>query len=142
MVRVAVCCNGLSHPRRRSPFCFIATAILLGGCGETGPELAPVTGRITLDGKPLQSASVTFQPDDMKPPSFGGTDADGRYELMRKRGIVGALVGQHTVRITVSRAVVANPRRIPERYNSASDLRREVKAGENNEFNFELTSDK
>jgi hypothetical protein len=107
------------------------------GCGKDGPELAPVTGRVTLDGKPLASADVEFQPEGRLPPSVGHTDADGRFELMYKRGINGARLGQHTVRVTVSKSVVPNAPLIPPRYNKTSELRREVKDG-SNEFEFDL----
>ena len=75
----------------------------------------------------------------MLPPSVGHTDADGRYELMYKRGITGARVGQHTVRVTVSPSVAKNPPKIPPRYNRQSELRSEVKSGDNS-FDFDLTS--
>ncbi len=109
------------------------------GCGKTGPEVAPVTGRITLDGKPLENADILFQPDGSKPPSAGRSDASGHYELAYKRGVMGGMVGSNTVRITISPDVVANPPNIPARYNSESELTKEVKPGQN-EFNFDLTS--
>jgi hypothetical protein len=110
------------------------------GCAETGPELAPVTGRITLDGNPLVKADIVFQPDDSRPPSAGRTDADGRYQLAYKRGVMGGTVGSNTVQITISSDVVANPPNIPARYNTESELTREVKS-DPNQFNFDLTTD-
>jgi hypothetical protein len=118
--------------------------LLLGalvGCGKGGAELAPVSGRVTLDGRPLENARVAFQPDDAKRPSYGDTDSEGRYRLAYRRGEEGALVGNHTVLITVSPEIVRNPPHIPSRYNRESTLREEVKSGENNEFNFDLKSD-
>ncbi len=109
------------------------------GCSKPGPELAPVTGRITLDGEPLEKADILFQPDGSKPPSSGRADAAGRYELAYKRGIMGGSVGPNTVRITISPDVVPNPPNIPARYNTDSELTREVKSGPN-EFNFDLTT--
>ncbi len=109
------------------------------GCGETGPKLAPVTGRVTLDGGPLENADVFFQPDGSKSPSVGRTDANGRYELAYKRGVMGGMVGSNTVRITISSEVVANPPNIPARYNTESELTKEVKSGRN-EINFDLTT--
>jgi hypothetical protein len=108
------------------------------GCGGSG--VAPVSGRVTLDGRPLQHADVMFQPDGAQRPSVGRTDADGRYELAYKRGEPGAIVGEHTVRIYVSPELVRNPPRIPARYDRESELHREVKSGEN-VFDFELESD-
>jgi hypothetical protein len=87
-------------------------------------------------------ADVVFQPAESKRPSSGRTDSDGRYELMHKRGVEGALVGEHTVLITVSPEVVRNPPPIPARYNTQSELRREVKPNQENVFEFVLTSEK
>jgi hypothetical protein len=114
---------------------------MVAGCGQSGPEVAPVSGRVTLDGQPLASADVSFQPDGAQRASSGRTNADGRYQLMFKRGQPGALVGAHTVRISVSRELVRNPPNIPARYDTQSELRREVTADEENVFDFELKSD-
>jgi hypothetical protein len=114
---------------------------VLAGCSQSGPEVAPVSGRVTLDGRPLASADVSFQPDGAQRASSGRTDADGRYQLMFKRGQPGALAGEHTVRISISRELVRNPPPIPARYDTQSELRREVKADEDNVFDFELKSD-
>jgi hypothetical protein len=115
---------------------------MVAGCGEGGPEIAPVNGRVTLDGRPLASADVAFQPDESQRASAGRTDADGRYQLMFKRGQPGALVGEHTVRISVSREIVKNPPPIPARYDTQSELRREVEARTNNVFDFDLSTAK
>jgi hypothetical protein len=120
------------------PICFVLL-LSFAGCGKTGADVAPVTGRITLDGKPLEKADIVFQPDGSKPPSSGRTDADGRYQLVYKRGVMGGMVGSNTVRITISSDVVPNPPNIPARYNAESELTKEVKTGQN-EFNFDLTS--
>jgi hypothetical protein len=123
-----------------APICFVLLAMSLAGCSNTGPEIAPVTGRITLDGKPLEKADIIFQPADSKPPSSARTGADGRYQLAYKRGVMGGTVGSNTVQITISSDVVANPPNIPARYNSESELTKEVKPGPN-EINFALTTD-
>ena len=52
------------------------------------------------------------------------------------------MVGPNKVSITVSPEVVRNPPRIPPRYNTASELQREVKPGEENVFDFDLTTDR
>ena len=49
-------------------------------------------------------------------------------------------MGPNAVRITISPDVVADPPKIPARYNSESELTKEVKSGPN-EFNFDLTTD-
>jgi hypothetical protein len=121
-------------------FWLLLLGLLISGCRKSGPELAPVSGRVTLSGKPLEKADIVFQPDNGKPPASGRTDAEGRYELAYKRGVMGGPVGQNTVRIRVSRELVRNPPKIAARFNSQSELRREVKAGQN-EFDFDVTTE-
>src|SRR4051812_43631275 len=70
------------------PICFVLLVMSFAGCGKTDAELAPVTGRITLDGRPLANADIVFQPEGSKPPSAGRADANGRYELAYKRGVM------------------------------------------------------
>jgi hypothetical protein len=60
---------------------------------------------------------------------------------MFKRGQPGAIVGQHTVRIWVSHEVVNNPPIIAAKFDARSELRREVKSGDN-EFDFDVTTEK
>jgi hypothetical protein len=126
----------------------VLAAILCGapqlGCNRSGSELAPVTGRVTLDGKPLAGARLRFQPEATGgSPSYGTADKDGRYELGYKRGMAGALLGWHVVRIeagsTEGEGGANAPRALPARYNEQTELRREVKAGEN-QIDFELES--
>ena len=122
-----------------------ALFIALGGCGgNTGPELAPVSGRVTLDGAPLKGAQIMFQPETTGgSPSYGATDQEGRYELGFKRGVHGALPGWHTVRIdepTGADGKKLAGKRLPARYNDQTELREEVKSGEDNTIDFELQS--
>jgi hypothetical protein len=128
-------------PAKRCPRFTQLLLTVFAGCGQNGADVAPVSGRVTLDGRPLASADVAFQPDGAQRASSGRTDADGRYQLMFKRGQPGALVGEHTVRISISRELVRNPPHIPARYDTQSELRREVKADDENVFDFELASD-
>src|SRR5262245_1891984 len=77
--------------------------LLSAGCA--GSKVAPVSGRVTLDGKPLAHATVVFQPDSADknpgPGSSGVTDKDGRYTLrVMTTNAAGALVGKHKVTVT------------------------------------------
>jgi hypothetical protein len=114
--------------------------LALTGCGNSGPQIAPVHGRVTLDGRPLENANVEFKPKDSPRPSTGLTNADGQYELAYKRGQLGAVVGLNSVRITVSSELVKNPPKIAARFNSQSELEREVKPGDN-PFDFDVTTE-
>lgn len=116
------------------------TAFFISGCGG-GAELGDVSGKITLDGQPLQGALVEFQPAEGRG-SIGSTDAQGVYQLSHTVDSQGAVVGKHTVRITMADDEdKEQPGRgaIPARYNSQSELSAEVKSG-SNECNFDLQS--
>ena len=69
----------------------------------------------------------------------------GNYVLGYKRGQPGALIGWHTVSIERGGhddpANKSKPQPLPARYNTASELRKEVKDGEDNVVDFELTTD-
>jgi hypothetical protein len=119
-------------------FGLLVTVLVFVGCAKPGADVAPVQGHVTLDGKPLAFAILTFQPEG-KAPASGGTDKDGHYELMYKRGVMGAPVGPNAVSIQLNVYAGEKGRTLPERYNSQTELVREVKPGPN-EINFELTS--
>lgn len=107
---------------------------LLVGCGPGGPALGTVTGTVTLDGAPLADAKLEFQPRGEGSPSYGMTDAQGRYELRYSADRPGAMVGQHVVRITTYRQKSSGPdtpERLPAWCHSETKLTREVKAGAN-----------
>ncbi len=125
--------------------------LLLAGCG--GPHnLARVSGRVTLNGKPLSGAAVVFQPvaaDNLNPgPGSGGfTDADGRYTLtLTGTKTRGAVVGKHKVRITLvpdSDPADDRPkptRQLPGRYNRATKLEFDVRPGGTDSADFPLKS--
>lgn len=110
--------------------------LFLAGCGDSGPERGQVTGTVTLDGQPLGGATVEFQPREGAP-SYGETDAQGRYQLGYTPEKPGAVVGEHTVRITTYRvkgppgSQEEVPERVPPEYNAESTVTREVKPGKN-----------
>ena len=127
----------------------IAALVLLfvPGCGRRdGPELAGVSGTVTLDGSPLPKARIEFQPRQAGSPSMAVTDAAGRYRLVYSVGRYGAIPGRHTVRISTYRQVSSSqgrpreaiPERVPSRYNDETELVREVKPGSENVIDFHL----
>jgi hypothetical protein len=85
---------------------------LLTGCGRDGLNLAPVTGVVTMDGKPVAEASVIFAPNDSKagPPAIGATNEQGAFTLVTANR-PGAVVGEHRVAVSKSEATVIPQRR-------------------------------
>ena len=139
---------------------FLLIAALMGwllvGCndhmdyGSLG--LVKVTGRVTMDGKPLPGVTVRFE----GPPNRfadGKTDADGKYVLMYDSNQAGCLPGEKVVRIMQGgggegeEAPVegadgrdpAPPQSIPPSYNRRSTLKANVSA-EKSKFDFDLKS--
>src|SRR5437762_14187546 len=74
----------------------------LAGCGANPPLLVPVTGKLTLNGRPLRRATVVFTPDRAKggrgPQSFDVTTDDGAFRLRTTEGL-GAVAGWHQVTV-------------------------------------------
>ncbi len=79
---------------------------------------------------------VIFQQEG-KSAASSGTDKDGHYELMYKRGVNGAPVGPNRVTILPGPDPFPRDLIIPPRYSAESKLQADVKPGPN-EFNFDL----
>lgn len=129
----------------------VLAALAIGGCSR-GLDLAPATGRVSLDGKPVTDASVMYLPANGGPVATGSTDSQGAFEL-HTTNEAGALVGRH--RVTISKSELQNVIdgapgpggaklvwHIPERFSraEASGLEAEIKRGESNTRHFELQS--
>ena len=92
-------------PRSPDPFAKQAALVVLlvacslchMGCGRR-PALAPVSGRVTLDGKPLEFGSVMIQPK-AGPAARGTIQADGSFTVGTFQPGDGAIVGPATVRV-------------------------------------------
>lgn len=131
--------------------CSVAFVVFISACSSTPsdqPDLAPVEGVVTLDGEPVESASISFQPIDGRRGAQGRTDTQGRYELYYIRA-KGCPFGECSVTISTFGDVLdefggvqgVNPEKIPSAYRGQdTTLTANVKAGEDNTINFELKS--
>jgi hypothetical protein len=76
-----------------------AMLVSLGCGGQSGPKRFDVTGKVTLDGSPLTSGQVIFEPDaaagNRGPAGYAEID-NGEYNTAKGKGTVG---GAHIVRI-------------------------------------------
>lgn len=142
--------------------CFVIALALVGlaGCGGKPYKVARVSGRVTLDGKPLAKAVVTFVPQATReniapgPTAAAFTDDDGRYALGIDRDTPGAVVNKCRIWITSPTNDPTPPDqdggppvfkkkakdRIPEKYNSQTELVYDVPAGGTDQANFDLKS--
>jgi len=74
----------------------------LCGCGDGARKLVPVSGTVTLNGKPLKDAAISFLPDDSNQGAFAGEDitgSEGNYKAMT-RGRSGLAPGKYKVVVT------------------------------------------
>ena len=130
------------------------------GGGDNGPPLGKVSGKVTLFGKPYPKALVTFSPDGGGPSATSQTDENGDFELWTN-GRQGAAVGTHRVSVVTIKEVVKSApvaatssndpayeaqvfggpaaykankevkEKIPAKYNTSSELKKEVNSGSN-----------
>jgi hypothetical protein len=89
------------------PFSFFLLPWLVG-CGDAKP--VKVQGAVTLDGKPLAGAMVTFLPFNEKQgrAAAGLTQADGSFRLTTGKIDDGALPGQYRVTVVMPNDDPAN----------------------------------
>jgi hypothetical protein len=137
----------LRSPSRLFAISLLAPVLTIAGCGKSGgPVLAKVEGVVLLDGEPLSNAKVEFNPVEAPGTgtskvasggSFAVTDNDGNFTLQFDSRRKGAVLGEHSVRVsTAARQVVPDgqipkPERVPPQYNLRSKLTFTVEPGSN-----------
>jgi len=113
---------------------------LPGGCSRKGtPDPATVRGKVTFQGQPLAGGLIVFSPDPDRggsgKPIRGDLDADGTFQLK--------CVGDTTIppgwyRVAIASASLLSRPSFPSHLArpDRSELVREVKAGQENVFEF------
>jgi hypothetical protein len=127
--------------------------MLVSGCGGAGDGIArqAISGRVALDGKPLDRGQITLIPIQAGP-TAGGDIADGVFTINRSEG---PSAGKYRAMIVAIRPTGRRVRDadgppgstveelanvIPERYNTKSELEIHVKSEGANTFTFDLVS--
>ncbi len=122
-------------------FIAVVSGVFVMGCGgDDGPQLAPVSGTVTMGGQPLADVVVTFYPKGEGNSSSGTTNNSGEYTLKYTVDKDGAIIGEHEVRIVTAPSDnldAPTKETIPAQYNSESKLVESV-ADENNTIDFQL----
>lgn len=136
--------------------CLMASIVLLAGCGRQEFRLVAVGGTVTLDGKALEGARVSFEPMRVGeaivvgPGSYGLTDRDGRFQLATAEEQAGAVPGPHRVRISTFLAEldptrenmkVVRPEVVPPHYLADGALTFSVPESGTDAADFELHGD-
>lgn len=123
----------------------------LSGCAErSGPDRHAVSGNVIFEGQPLDQGTIQFTPTARTGIGSGAAIADGEYTIPQDKGLP---PGEYRVMIFSAKldaeasemAVVGPPgsselmpERIPPEYNALSKLAVQVKAGEDNQFDFKI----
>jgi hypothetical protein len=84
------------------------------GCSGDRIRTAPVRGKVSYKGKALTHGTVMFVPDEPGPAATAEIQKDGSYVLQTPPHRQGAVIGSHTVAITV---VEDTSGRLPEERN-------------------------
>ncbi|MCA9190260.1 MAG: carboxypeptidase regulatory-like domain-containing protein [Planctomycetales bacterium] len=130
-------------------FSLLTFAFIAIGCSPSGPDIASVKGTVTMDGKPLEYATVIFIPTSGGRPAVARTDKEGQYELRFSGGRMGTIPGLNKVRITTVRdpgededgnPIPGSKETIPMEYNQTSKLEFTVEDGKENVADFQLES--
>jgi len=96
----------LSHTRNGCLLLLVSLGLLttMTGCNSADtaanrPKVSKVEGQVTLQGKPLKGAFVTFHPTSSDDSGTGETDEDGRFAISTFARNDGAVLGKHAVTI-------------------------------------------
>lgn len=123
---------------------FVALLLLcvVLGCGS--PHDSTVSGKVTLDGQPLTTGTVTFAPQGEGRIAYGEINASGEYAV-RTLGDQGMLPGKYNVTIRATGQAAEShlppPLLTPEKYGdpATSGFTAEIKPGANS-YNFDMSS--
>jgi hypothetical protein len=124
--------------------CLLALALMVSGCGESGPPMGEVTGTVTVAGEPASTGSIAFFPTDGKSATAGAPIEGGRYTAQ-------VPLGESKVEIRVSKTVghkklydtpdsptkAIMEETLPAKYNDQTELTINVELGVN-EQNYDL----
>jgi hypothetical protein len=77
----------------------VICVISIAGCDTSRPGMVPVSGRVTIDGKPVTAGQITVMPEGHRA-SIGKLDAEGRFTLSCFEPGDGAPIGQHIATVT------------------------------------------
>ena len=95
----------MSRDAVRSFLAVLAASLLVtaAGCGPRRPETAPVSGRVTYQGKPVTAGRIVFQ-SEKGHMAVGTIVPDGSYRLTTFAPGDGAMLGHYRVTVEAVRA--------------------------------------
>ena len=132
----------------RFGFCMLFMVTIIAGCSSPPPpeaKRAPVSGKVAFQGKPLPAGTITFDAKNGQAPAVFSI-TDGNYDGQ-------CPIGNCKVAISAMRKVALKDKMmakgpgydqpmdeesLPARYNTKSEITKEVTAAGPNTFDFDL----
>lgn len=124
----------------------LCALVIVSGCGS-GENIRPLSGSVTLQGKPLERGIITLYPKGLGS-TVGCEIIDGKYSL---DDVSGATPGKYRVEINAFRPtgktefdvdqqkkVSIEEQYLPKQYNTNSTLEADVTADGENVFDYDL----
>jgi hypothetical protein len=123
----------------------VSAALLIAGCGSSGPERYGVSGTVKYKGEPIKMGTISFRADDG---STGGAQIkDGQYDIPAAGGLT---PGKYRVAINYPDPKAPKPREdeppgevvevrdlLPDKYHNNTELIADIKA-ESNKVDYDL----
>lgn len=119
--------------------------LLTTGCGSNGRQA--ITGTVSLDGKPLETGSISFRSlMNTTENHSGGIIRDGVFEIPSQKGL---FPGKYSVTIQAFKPtgrtindpeMGSRPEVVPVRFKESSGLEADISDGDSNHLEFNLTS--
>jgi len=131
--------------------CLVALFLGCGGRDPSGRRM--VSGTVTLDGTPLKTGSISFEPTGETRVGSGAVITEGKYRIDSDHGLT---VGKYRVLISAAGERITEPQNpampgatrnvpreiIPPEYNVRSDKTVEITGQEPCVFDFDIISQK
>jgi hypothetical protein len=95
--------------------------VLSTGCGDGRPDRVPVSGRVLIDGRPLERGHVRFYPSNHRAAS-AALGPEGRFSLTTYELHDGCVVGKHPVSVSGTELINSTTQRwyAPKKYAQAA----------------------
>ncbi len=127
-----------------------ASVMLMAGCGTGGPDRHAVSGKVTLDGSPVENGTIAFiSTGDGPPESAHANIVNGSYTIPADRGPQSGTfqvmiycpkpTDKKTIDTDTGAEIPVMKETIPKKYNEETTLTIEI--GGNESHDFELTTD-
>src|SRR5436189_4588890 len=101
----------MNRPAKLALSILATVGIVLTGCSNSSrPPTYPVTGTVTMQGKPVAGAVITFVPTSNEGEAASAiTDSEGKYALTTWRAGDGARPGEYRVKVSKQEQTAVDP---------------------------------